>query len=181
MQVMWEARHIPSIEHMRVQFDSLFLHVDGLVVGVDEDQPFEIDYHITTHEDGSVSEVIVRDLLYKRPAIHLRADGEGHWRDAEGTPLPLLDGSIDVDITATPFTNTLPIRRLRLVAGEARTLKMAYILASEMQLITTQQRYTCLSTTRYRFEQNDFRAEIDVDAEGVVTEYEGLFSRVWTG
>lgn len=179
MEVIWRALHLPGMEHMRCTFDALRLNVDGLVIGVDEDQPFRVLYHIQTDEAGCVRDVEVRDLLHGQPAIHLHADGQGHWLDAGGIALPLLDGCIDVDISVTPFTNTLPVRRLRLQPGQSQVIRMAYILASEMQLTTSRQRYTCLSETRYRFEQGDFRAEIDVDENGLVTEYEGLFSRVW--
>ena len=49
--------------------------------------------------------------------LELASDGAGHWRDGAGTELPHLDGAIDVDLPLTPFTNTLPIRRLALGAG----------------------------------------------------------------
>jgi hypothetical protein len=31
-------------------------------------------------------------------SLVLHGDDEGHWRDAGGTPLPHLDGCIDVDL-----------------------------------------------------------------------------------
>ena len=48
--------------------------------------------------------------------LELRGDGAGHWRDGSGRALPELDGCIDIDIAATPFTESLPIGRL----GRAR-------------------------------------------------------------
>ena len=39
------------------------------------------------------------------------SDGAGHWRVDE-RERPDLEGCLDVDIQITPFTNTLPIRRL---------------------------------------------------------------------
>ena len=52
-----------------------------------------------------------------------RADG-GPGREIRSTSST---GCIDVDIRATPFTNTLPIRRLALQPGESRDLRMAFI------------------------------------------------------
>jgi hypothetical protein len=46
--------------------------------------------------------------------LELISDGRGKWTDASGNPLPALDGAIDMDLSVSPFTNTLPIRRLRL-------------------------------------------------------------------
>ena len=55
--------------------------------------------------------------------LELRGDGAGHWRDGSGRALPELDGCIDIDIAATPFTNSLPIGRLgsRAVSGGRST------------------------------------------------------------
>ena len=51
--------------------------------------------------------------------LDILSDGAGSWRRADGRALPELDGCIDTDILVTPFTNTLPIRRLGLKAGQA--------------------------------------------------------------
>ena len=98
----------------------------------------------------------------------------------------MLQGCLDVDISATPFTNTLPIRRLALQPGSTATLIMAYIAAPQMRLRVAQQRYTCLDATstggRYRFESLtqgavSFTAELPVDGDGLVLDYPNLFRR----
>ena len=101
----------------------------------------------------------------------------------------MLKGCLDVDISATPFTNTLPIRRLALQPGSSATLSMVYIAVPRMQVEVTQQRYTCLEVApsggRYRFESlrngvSSFTAELPVDRDGLVVDYPGLFRRVGT-
>jgi hypothetical protein len=98
----------------------------------------------------------------------------------------LLKGCLEVDLSATPFTNTLPIRRGALQPGSSATLSMIYIAVPQMQVEVTQQRYTCLEVApsggRYRFESltnglSRFAAELPVDREGLVVEYPGLFRR----
>ena len=46
----------------------------------------------------------------------------------------------------TPFTNTLPIRRLPWEPGQARDLSMVYVAVPEMTARPARQRYTCLET-----------------------------------
>ncbi|WP_235432190.1 putative glycolipid-binding domain-containing protein, partial [Nocardiopsis sp. RV163] len=46
-------------------------------------------------------------------SVTLDAHG-GHWSGPDGVPRPELVGCLDVDVAATPLTNTLPIRRLGL-------------------------------------------------------------------
>jgi hypothetical protein len=113
--------------------------------------------------------------------LSLVADGDGHWHDGTGVPLPALDGALDVDLTPTPFTNTLPIRRLRLAAGDAAEIVVAYVRVPELEVVPEPQRYTCLEPLRrYRFKSLDggFTRDIEVDDRGLVTTYPGLFRRV---
>ena len=51
------------------------------------------------------------------PGIDLLADGEDGWTTRGGAAMPELEGCVDVDISATPVTNILPIRRLGLAPG----------------------------------------------------------------
>jgi len=114
-----------------------------------------------------------------RPVV-IAGDGRGHWTDAAGAPLPALEGAIDVDLAATPFTNTLPIRRLALAPGESAEICTAYVSFPDLALSADPQRYTRLSPSRYRYESldSDFTREIDVDAHGLVVLYPGLFRRI---
>lgn len=111
--------------------------------------------------------------------VELRANGTGRWSDAYGTWVPALDGCIDVDISLTPATNTLPIRRLSPAIGESVDIKAAYVLAPDLSLRGGAQRYTRLAERLWRFHSPEvnFTADISVDADGFVTDYPGLFRR----
>lgn len=109
----------------------------------------------------------------------LEHDGAGGWiRD--GVPAQDLAGCRDVDLSASPITNTLPVRRLPWRTGQSRDFKMAYIKAPELQVFKDDQRYTCLGDRRFRFEERDgsFADDIAFDAHGLIAEYPKLFHRV---
>ena len=95
-----------------------------------------------------------------------------------------LDGCEYVDVSETPFTNTLPIRRLDLAPGESADVSVAYFDGSELQPWPEPQRYTCLEKNdrgglyRYLNLDSGFTADLPVDADGLVTDYPGLFKRV---
>ena len=117
-------------------------------------------------------------------ALEPLADGQGRWTTSPGDPLPGLDGCIDADISATLFTNTLPIRRLGLRTGESIDLKVAYVAAPGLGVEPDGQRYTCPKEGElYRYEslESDFMADLRVDADGLVLDYPGLFRRISTG
>jgi hypothetical protein len=155
-----------------------------LVIGLEAGRPFRIGYEIRCDGLWRVREVRVATPDLGRPVLELLADGEGHWKWRSGEPLPELDGCIDVDISATPFTNTLPIHRLGLKAGESEELAVTYISVPELLVGAERQRYGCLEAHEedgglYRFQAlpSGFTAELPVDAEGLVIDYPGLFRR----
>jgi hypothetical protein len=116
--------------------------------------------------------------------IDLRGDGAGRWTEGSTSPLPALNGAIDVDLSATPFTNTLPIRRLNLRSGESRDTMVVYVEVPSLAITTAPQRYTCIEPgRRYRFQSlhSGFVRDIDIDERGLVTEYPGLFKRLQVG
>jgi hypothetical protein len=89
-----------------------------------------------------------------------------------------------VDIAVTPFTNTLPIRRLGLAATESAELSVAYFKRTELQAWPDPQRYTCLEKSdegglyRYLSLDGGFTADLPVDGDGLVVDYPGLFKRI---
>jgi uncharacterized protein len=108
------------------------------------------------------------------------ADGEGNWFDAAATPLAGLRDAIDIDLSASPFTNTLPIRRCNLGVGESVDITTAYVAFPDLTVNADPQRYTRLGQHRYRYasRDSDFTRDIEVDEDGLVVNYPGLFRRL---
>jgi hypothetical protein len=143
-----------------------------------DDVPDAIEFTVVCDGRWHTREVEVVEPASGR-RIMLFADGAGAW--SSGTePLPALHGAIDVDISATPFTNTLPIRRSPLGVGEHIDIVTAYVSVPDLTISPDPQRYTRRSEKSYRFESldGDFTREITVDDLGFVVEYPGLFSRI---
>ena len=88
-------------------------------------------------------------------------------------------GCTDIDISCTPFTNTLPIRRLNLKIGESAEIQVLHVDCPQIRFEVSRQRYERLSESQYRFTslENDFTAIITVDENGFVTDYPELFER----
>ena len=186
-EVMWLPWEEPGIEHLRLVTSDRGIVANGLVIGLEAGRPFRIGYEIRCDSRWRVREVRAAAPDSERPVLELLADGKGRWKRRGGEPVPELDGCIDVDISATPFTNTLPIRRLGLEPGESEELAVTYIRVPELLVGAERQRYGCLdargSGGLYRFEAlpGGFTAELPVDADGLVLDYPGLFRRAWSG
>lgn len=136
-----------------------------------------VDGHYEILADSSWRTEIV-DLVWDDRPLRLLSPTPGEWRDARGA-LPELSGCYDVDFAWSAFTNTLPIRRLALAPGEARDIDVIYVDASLVPR-KVRQRYTCVDTHHWRYEgfPAGFRADIDVDDEGLIVDYPGVARRL---
>jgi hypothetical protein len=183
--MIWVPWSGPGLEHLRLAQRDDEIVADGLIIGVSDGAPFRARYVIRCDARWRVREIRVDLSSDSGREIALRADGAGFWTTASGEPVPSLDGCIDVDISATPFTNTLAIRRLGLEPGETSDLTVAYVAIPEMRVWPEKQRYTCLAAHAqgglYRFESldGDFTAELPVDSDGLVSDYPELFRKVF--
>lgn len=167
-----------STEHLVLKENREGIYAESVIISKSRDNTFAARYEIVCDPEWRVRSVCV-ELLGEDRKIELTGDGKGNWSDKSGDK-PQLLGAIDVDITATPFTNTLPIRRLKLGTGQSADILTVYIHLPELGITTDTQRYTCLEAGRlYRFESldSDFARDIEVDADGIVIIYPGLFKR----
>jgi hypothetical protein len=188
--VLWAPWDTPGLEHLELEVGAETITADGAILGLAADKAFRVSYQVTCDATWGVR---AADIATSQPSVHslrLRSNGEGRWMTEAGEPLPALDGCMDIDLAVTPFTNTLPIRRLNLRPGEAAELAVVYIDAPTLEVTAVRQRYTCLARAadggRYRFEAlpypalpQGFLAELSVDAEGLVEDYPPLFRRIW--
>jgi len=177
--IRWAHEEGHGLEHLTWSAREDGVVVDSVVIGEDLGRAYGIRYRLRCAPDWSLREAKVE--VAGGAVIAVVADGLGHWRDASGRPVEALAGCIDIDISATPFTNTLPIRRLGLAAGERRAIRVAYLAIPTAALGAADQAYTCLEPNRrYRFESlsDDFRADLDVDEDGLVLDYPTLFRRL---
>ena len=182
-EVMWSSRDGPGLGHLRLVVRDSGVVADSMVLGVAEERPFRLAFEVRCDAYWRVryARVGVPDEPSK---VELLSDGEGTWAMPDGKTVKYLEGCEYVDISETPFTNTLPIRRLGLPPGESADVSVAYFEGSELQPWPEPQRYTCLERSyrgglyRYLSLDGDFTADLPVDADGLVTDYPGLFKRV---
>lgn len=182
-EVMWWAWDGPGLGHLRLAVRDSGASADGLILGVTDGRPFRLAYEVRCDAYWRVRSARV-GVPGESPKVELFSDGEGTWTGPDGRALPYLEGCEYVDLSETPFTNTLPIRRLGLSPGESAKITAAYLDGNGLQPWPEPQCYTCLEKDEgsglYRFLSLDggFTADLPVDADGLVLDYPGLFKRV---
>lgn len=177
-RIVWRREDAPTLETCVVHLDRR--EAEGVVAGMIGAEAIALRWRVGWDEAWRTRRAQIERLEPRGTETVLLADAAGVWHDGAGTRLPALDGCLDVDIGATPFTNTLAIRRLGLPVGGAAELRVAYVAVPALTVAPAAQRYTRLAEDRYRYEGlfRGFAGELLVDAEGLVRVYEGTFTRV---
>ena len=122
--------------------------------------------------------LLFRDL--DEPDLWLGADGTGRWGEMNGAHRHDLAGCTDIDLPVTPFTNSIPIRRLALDVGGDAEVVAATIDVETLGVVIVRQRYERLTARRFRRTNLDsaVATEFDVDNYGLVHDAPGAFRRL---
>jgi len=181
--VCWTPVGGVGFEHLQLRAEEGGYVARSIVLGIDDETPFRLQYKIKADQDWRARKVWVRAATpIGENALALRSDGHGNWRNEDGTDVPALRDCIDVDITVTPFTNTLPINRLRLIPRQSVDIRVVYVTAPSLAISTSAQRYSRRgedSDIFFESPAHDFTALLPIDGDGLVRDYPQLFRRVY--
>ena len=178
--VFWRPLDEIGLEHLLFERAHDAIRADGMILQTRGRQAFRARYRIEAARDWTMRAC---DIAIEGSGRHLalRVDDFGRWRDeASDAALPALAGCREVDIQVSPFTNSLPIGRLTLGAGQSAEILAAYISVPELTVAPARQRYTRLGDALYRYEGlgTAFAAELPIDGDGLVLDYPGVFARL---
>ena len=177
--LLWTGREYHSLENCFVDVSEAGVQVTSTIIGTYQEKIYKVDYRIKTNREWNT---VLLEISSRHSDttqfIRLESNGNGNWKSNLGNA-DELRGCIDVDIPLTPFTNTLPINRLRLGVNESKEIQVVYCDLLEGKIRAVRQKYTCLSKTKYHYQNvpNDFEAIIVIDELGFVVDYPSLFVR----
>lgn len=178
--VVWKNYVINGTDHCALRQRAEGWLLKGTVVGVLEDlRPMLVNYEVHCDENWLTQRVQVERTVGKdTKTLSLSVETGSLWRDSS-RELPEVRGCLDVDLSVTPATNTLPIRRLDLDIGKSESVTAAWIKFPDFEIQPLSQRYTRIAKYVYRYESDTgFSAEIVVDDLGLVTTYPGGWERI---
>ena len=122
--------------------------------------------------------LLFRDL--DEPDLWLGADGTGRWGEVNGAHRPELAGCTDMHLAVTPFTDSVPIRRLMLDVGEHSDVNSAHVAVDTLGVVAVRHRYERLTPRRFARTDLDTgeRIEFDVDEYGLVNDHTDAYRRL---
>jgi uncharacterized protein len=179
-EVRWSSEEGGGIEHLAFDARIDGFYAESVLTGERNGVPYGMFYRVRCDLQWRTLQASLK--VIGGAELELNGDGEGNWHDGHGLVLTSLAGCIDIDIAATPFTNTLPIRRLQLAKGAREPIAVVFVSTPDLQISRVEQAYTCIEPgAEYRYEGIDtgFAAELKVDADGLVTDYPTMFTRAF--
>lgn len=180
-KITWKGIYSDTEEECNLQFLPHAIEVSSAIKGMYEGRIINVMYNIILANDWTVREFKVNGTVGDKEffAAMIRHPS-GVWQDVHQNENIGFAGYDYIDISLTPFTNTLPIKGLQLEQGKTKEINVVYIDVANNQLRTDRQFYTRLGTQLFRFENDEgnFTADINVDKEGFVTDYPGLFKKI---
>ena len=125
-----------GLEHVVLSEQQNAINMHSAIIWGAPDDGFAVVYSLTIDSNWRAKEIKAA-FLGSAESMYLRRDDDGDWFDVEGRPLPNLKGVIDVDLSISALTNSLPIRRLRLAEGESAEIVTAYVAFPELTVSQT--------------------------------------------
>jgi hypothetical protein len=178
--VLWRGSDPLSLEYFQLHHTSEDVLLSGTILTSDDGKPLRLDYVV--HCDPSwVTRSARLTLTHDTVSSELTVivDDRRRWW-SNGSELAAVSGCVDIDISLSPSTNTLPIRRLSLARGEASDVIAAWVRFPELTVEPLPQRYVRTGESLYRYASDGgaFTADIEVDELGLVVRYPPGWERV---
>jgi uncharacterized protein len=175
----WRRIDVPGREEARIERTADGWPLTGQLEVQEGSVSAQLVYLIECERDWRTRKTVVTGPASGvRMRFEFGADGAGHWT-LNGSPLPLVEGALDIDLGFTPATNLLPIRRLELAVGERADVRTAWVRFPELRVEALEQSYQRDAARVFRYDAlvdgETFRARLDTDEFGRVLHYEGLW------
>jgi hypothetical protein len=181
---IWRRIGLQGLEHLSLnevegglRVDSV-LSVEAELGGVTCEYHFDLDSHWRTRRFTMNQHQAGADV-----ALRIERASANQWR-VNDQPRPDLEGCFDLDLTVSPFTNTLAIQQLQLAPDEAKEFLAVYVKVPQLEVVAARQRYRRLDAheppRRFLYEGlgTGFIEEITVDEHALVERYPRFAERV---
>ncbi len=177
--LIWQGITFQSLEYFKLTENGKSFIVDSKIIGSYESKMYTVDYHLIIDLSWKIQEFIINSEI-NTVINKLTGRKIQHEWEINDTIHSDFKGFSFIDISLTPFTNTLPINNLKLNEGDSQEIKVIYIdiLNNLVKPVTQQYTRTAPHTYHYNNLQTDFKSDILVDESGLVVNYPGLFDKI---
>jgi hypothetical protein len=175
-KIKWKGLKYQSQENCMLKETDNGVEVTSVITGAIESQAFKVSYKILANRLWETYFVEMNFILGINNRTLLLEKKDNNWL-VNNVPDSRLDDCVDIDISLTPFTNTLPIRRLVFNGNFRNRIEVVYIDVIASTITPVTQYYSKIADSLYLYEneKTTFKAELKTDSHGLVIEYPKLF------
>jgi hypothetical protein len=175
--LLWRRVDRPGHEACRLMTVRGGWRLSGTAVFDHRGLPCRLDYDIRLDAAWNTKSAAVEGWVGAKEVRREIAVSASHRWAMDGKAQPRVAGCVDVDLNFSPSTNVLPIRRLALGIGKEATVRAAWLRFPSFTLEPLEQLYRRTGRRTYRYESagGRFTRDLDVDANGLVVRYPGLW------
>ena len=179
--IVWKSTYVNTTEFTTIIFKDN-IEVNGQITGQGLGKFLNINYRLEINNKWEIQAV---EIIFQSDSsfnISLHKNKSKQWINEKGDVNSQLNNCTDIDITLTPFTNSLPINRLNLAVGVSKEIEVVYFDLPTNNFKPSKQRYTNLGNGVYKYEslESGFTANLQVDSDGLVLNYPGIWHRVFS-
>jgi uncharacterized protein len=178
--VMWRRLDVPGHDAATLREAEGGAELRGMAVFRDERGPTALHYGVRCDAEWRTTEAAIDGWCGTRTVeLRVQRAGADGWA-LNGVPCPAVAGCVDLDLSFTPATNLLPLRRLDLQVGQAAEVRSAWLEWPAAVLTPLVQRYARRSIAEYDYEADlpgtaKFTGVLRVEPRGWVLDYAGLW------
>lgn len=180
MATLWERLDVPGHDAATLGFVQGGAELRGMAVFRDDGGATALHYTVRCDGEWRTTYASIQGWRGDRLiSLLLLRDDTGRWT-LDGASCPVVAGCLDLDLSFTPATNLLPLRRLDLLVGQSAELRSAWLDWPAGKLWPLMQRYTRRSQAEYGYEADLPNGEkvvnvLRVDPQGWVLDYPELW------
>jgi hypothetical protein len=183
MALLWAFPDQDSLEYFELTESNDAILLDGTVVLCLDQRAARVTYRIECAPDWKTRRALItQDYDGQTRQLTIQVDEAGNWF-ANDQPVSFASGLTDIDLSVTPSTNLLPIRRFNLTIAESREVTAVWVRFPSLTIEPLHQRYTRVDEQLYQYEglSTGFQALLDVDEFATVIRYGDFWHQVGAG
>lgn len=177
--LLWQGIAFQSMEYFTLKENGKGSKVSSKIIGCYQSKIYSVDYELIIDLDWNIQEFIIESEINSVKNKLTGRKLQDEW-EINNVINPDFKEFSFIDISLTPFTNTLPINNLKLSENNPKEIKVIYIDILSNLVKPVAQQYTKIGPYTYHYDnlQTDFTSDIVVDDHGLVVTYPELFDKI---
>lgn len=178
--IIWEGHNYNSVENCNILTNDNGYEAAATISVCLDDCVCNVEYIIRINQNWESEYCKITNRIEGgAKTLELQRNSGDKWL-VNGVLEKKFEGYDGIDISITPFANTLAINRKKLQEEESIEMRIIYIDVIKMKCEPIAVRYTRLSESEVEYENltNEYNVVLDVDENGFIKNYPGFFKQL---